>query len=324
MSRSTFFTLFAFVLSATLQAAAQTNGVGEIQSFNPSFGNAGIQGCVSAQSNEDGAPVVIHNCNTEDTANQNWALSFFDRENAGPEPITIFGDKCIDVTGGVNADGTKVQIWTCVPGSTNQQWISVTDQTLQWAGTNKCLDLTGGSITDGTQLQIWTCATGNDNQRWGGANNPDAVITAQISLTVSRPAACISASADEDGASVVIVPCLNSTAGSAFPNNITFTVPVSPLSGPITTFNNKCIDVPNGSTTNGVKLQIWTCFEGNTNQMFRVNSTQIEWAGTGKCLDLTGGNTTTGTPLQLWDCANQHDDFNPNQDWEVNNLNAPS
>ncbi|KAJ7493560.1 ricin B lectin domain-containing protein [Mycena latifolia] len=136
--------------------------------------NAGIQGCISAADNEDGSPLVIHDCNTEDTANQDWQLSFFTRQNAGPQSITVFGDKCIDVTGGVNADGTKLQIWTCTAGNTNQQWISVTDFTLQWAGTDKCIDLTDGKITDGTPLQIWTCDSSNANQKWVGTSDPDA------------------------------------------------------------------------------------------------------------------------------------------------------
>ncbi|KAJ7092400.1 ricin B lectin domain-containing protein [Mycena belliarum] len=138
----------------------------EIQSLNSAFFNAGIQGCISVANNTDGSPVVIHDCNTEAPANQDWKLSFFTRQPAGPQPITIFGNKCIDVTNGVNADGTKLQIWTCVPGSTNQQFISLNDFTLQWAGTNKCIDLSDGKITDGNQLQIWTCDSKNSNQGW--------------------------------------------------------------------------------------------------------------------------------------------------------------
>ncbi|KAJ7493572.1 hypothetical protein FB451DRAFT_950954, partial [Mycena latifolia] len=65
--------------------------------------------------------------------------------------------------------------------------------------------------------------------------------------------------------------------------------------GSITTFNSKCLDVPNGSTANGVKLQIWTCAAGNTNQVFQNHNAQIEWNGTGKCLDLTDGKSANGT-----------------------------
>ncbi|KAJ7447316.1 ricin B lectin domain-containing protein [Mycena galericulata] len=134
--------------------------------------SAGIQGCISAASNDDGEPLTIHNCNTEDPTTQDWQFSPFDREDSGPQPITVYGDKCIDVTNGVNADGTPLQIWDCVAGSTNQQWNSLTDGTIQWVGTDKCIDLTGGSITDGNVLQIWTCGTGNTNQVWRAVTNP--------------------------------------------------------------------------------------------------------------------------------------------------------
>ncbi|KAK1218101.1 hypothetical protein PQX77_019232, partial [Marasmius sp. AFHP31] len=82
---------------------------------------------------------------------------------------------CLDVKDGVNADGTKLQIWTCTPGSTNQLWISVNDFTFNWAGTNKCIDLTDGDITDGNQLQIWSCVggSGSPNQKWGGNPIPN-------------------------------------------------------------------------------------------------------------------------------------------------------
>ncbi|KAJ7836696.1 ricin B lectin domain-containing protein [Mycena olivaceomarginata] len=159
--------LFAFV-SLSLSVAAV-----EIQSSNSAFYNAGIQGCIAVADNADGEPLTIHNCNTENLANQDWDVAFYTRQLAGPQQIKIFGDKCIDVKGGVNADGTKLQIWSCVQGSKNQQWISLTDSTFQWSGTNKCIDLSDGKITDGNVLQLWTCDSNNSNQKWFGAPNPD-------------------------------------------------------------------------------------------------------------------------------------------------------
>ncbi|KAJ6578662.1 ricin B lectin domain-containing protein [Mycena vulgaris] len=153
--------VLAFALSATAI---------QIQSSNPAFLTAGIRGCISTPRNDNGSPAVIHNCITENNANHDWQLTFFSALKAteGPQPISIFGDKCLDVTGGVNAEGTKLQIWTCAAGNGNQQWISVNDFTLQWAGTNKCIDLTGGVISDGTPLQLWECDSNNGNHQWLG------------------------------------------------------------------------------------------------------------------------------------------------------------
>ncbi|WP_328993590.1 ThuA domain-containing protein [Kribbella sp. NBC_01245] len=119
-------------------------------------------------------------------------------------PITGPGGKCVDVSGGSTADGTKIQLWTCTNGP-NQQW-TVDGTTLRafskcmtvaggsaangapvqlstcngsgaqnWTAgangslvntqSNKCLDANGGSTANGTQLIIWTCH-GGTNQRW--------------------------------------------------------------------------------------------------------------------------------------------------------------
>ena len=68
-------------------------------------------------------------------------------------PITGAAGKCVDVSGGGTADGTKVQLWTCT-GSANQQW-TVNGDTLRALG--KCLDVAGGSTANGTQVQLSTC-----------------------------------------------------------------------------------------------------------------------------------------------------------------------
>jgi len=36
--------------------------------------------------------------------------------------VQVFGNKCLDVTDGVNADGVKMQIWSCWGQNPNQQW----------------------------------------------------------------------------------------------------------------------------------------------------------------------------------------------------------
>jgi hypothetical protein len=149
---------------------------------------------------------------------------------------------------------------------------------------------------------------------------------------------CVGATSNNDGAAVVLLGCGVDNAGPNFPNgNFTWTAPIAPLAGQVKTFDNKCLDVPNGSTANGVKLQIWTCADGNTNQLFQAHGRQFQWKGTGKCLDLTDGNSTIGNPvriffrfvpssctefllqqIQMWDCAVP--DNNMNQDWQLDTV----
>jgi hypothetical protein len=127
-----------------------------------------------------------------------------------------------------------------------------------------------------------------------------SLITFSIFNTVRGQPFCVGAASNNDGAAVVLLGCGISNAGPNFPNgNFNWTAPFAPLTGQLKTFDNKCLDVPNGSTANGVKLQIWTCAVGNTNQLFQIHRQQIEWKGTGKCLDLTDGNSTIGNPVRI-------------------------
>ncbi|KAG7090701.1 hypothetical protein E1B28_009795 [Marasmius oreades] len=301
----------------------------QVQSNNPAFNATGRQGCITALSNSNGVPVVIHDCNSDDSPSRDWDFSRFTRQNSGPQPLKIFGDKCLDVKDGNNADGTKLQIWTCVNGNTNQLWISVTDFTFQWAGTNKCIDLTDGNINDGNQLQIWTCDSNNLNQKWTA--NP--IVTqpppqsAGVQLVASggpgRPPMCMTAAFNSDGSNVAIAACFDPTA--TFPaGNITWVIPSPGSTGQIKTFDGtKCLDVRNGDTSNGNLLQVWTCVEGNTNQLWRLDGSDvrsISWAGQNKCVDVPGRNYTAGNVLQISDCDLMN---NLGQWWDVQNPTSP-
>ncbi|KAJ7278048.1 ricin B lectin domain-containing protein [Mycena rebaudengoi] len=155
-------------------ALALSASARQIQNTSPSFYNAGIQGCVSVAENANGETVFIHDCNTQKVlANQDWEATWAIRGGTAPGSINIFGDKCIDVPNGANADGTTLQIWTCT-GGPNQKFISTIDRKFKWAGSNKCIDLTGGRIVDGTALQLFTCDDTNSNQHWTSSANPYA------------------------------------------------------------------------------------------------------------------------------------------------------
>jgi predicted alpha-1,2-mannosidase len=72
-------------------------------------------------------------------------------------------------------------------------------------------------------------------------------------------------------------------------------------SGPITSaIAGKCVDVSNSGTTNGTKVQIYTC-NGTNAQKWTVpgNGTLTAF---GKCLDVSNSGTADGTKVQLWDC----------------------
>src|SRR4051812_19652692 len=76
--------------------------------------------------------------------------------------ITGIGGKCVDVTGATSANGTRVQLWTC-GGGPSQQWTVSDDGTIRALG--KCLDVAGASTLNGAKVQIYDC-NGTGAQRW--------------------------------------------------------------------------------------------------------------------------------------------------------------
>ncbi|MFG2904438.1 ricin-type beta-trefoil lectin domain protein [Kitasatospora sp. NPDC048286] len=82
---------------------------------------------------------------------------------AGPTgQISGYASKCVDVRGGINSNGTPVQIWDCL-GNANQQWKIGTDGTIRAFG--KCLDVSGGNTGNATLVQIYDC-NGTGAQQW--------------------------------------------------------------------------------------------------------------------------------------------------------------
>ncbi|KAF5336494.1 hypothetical protein D9611_006744 [Ephemerocybe angulata] len=74
-------------------------------------------------------------------------------------------EKCIDVQGGVFANGTPVQLYDC-NGTPAQNWLLNHGSTkIQRSGTNFCLDA-GSNPGNGVGMKIWTCYDGNPAQQW--------------------------------------------------------------------------------------------------------------------------------------------------------------
>jgi glucose/arabinose dehydrogenase len=71
-------------------------------------------------------------------------------------------------------------------------------------------------------------------------------------------------------------------------------------SGEVKGVNGKCLDIDNAQTTDGTKVQIWTC---NTSA---AQKWTVPGDGTlralGKCLDISDAGTADGTKIQLWTC----------------------
>ncbi|KAJ6550031.1 ricin B lectin domain-containing protein [Mycena capillaripes] len=263
-----------------------------------------------ASANADGAPLVIELCGPS-PPNQQWSGNF----NSPAQPLRVFSDKCIDVPGGINADGQPLQVWSCVQGNTNQMWTTLQGGLFQWSGTNKCIDLTNGNTAPGTVLQLFTCVPNlsQPNQRWRSIGTSSG--RELVELTVFGGAFCLTSASGADGAAIATSICSEYT--QTLPDgNVVWDVPTTGNSGIITGFG-KCLDVQGGIDADGTLLQLFTCVPGNTNQQFiMLSGGQIQWAGTtggtGKCLDVRNGQQLGGT-IQIFECSDRGS--NTNQEW---------
>ncbi|MFE9206363.1 ricin-type beta-trefoil lectin domain protein [Micromonospora sp. NPDC007230] len=76
--------------------------------------------------------------------------------------------------------------------------------------------------------------------------------------------------------------------------------------------SNRCLDVPNSSTTWGTKLFIYDC-KSSANQLWLQTPSKTLVVYGKLCLDVTGASTTAGAQVQVWDCNGM-----PNQQWNIN------
>jgi hypothetical protein len=74
--------------------------------------------------------------------------------------------KCVDDNADSSANGTKVQMWDC-NGGASQDWTFPGNGTIGLYG--KCMDITGAGTANGTLVELWTC-NGGANQQWEALN----------------------------------------------------------------------------------------------------------------------------------------------------------
>lgn len=116
----------------------------------------------------------------------------------------------------------------------------------------------------------------------------------------------VAASNNADGATVQIYRCNGTSAQQWQQTGNTFTI-----------FGNKCLNVKDGRTDDGTRLQLWSCDPATTsdkNNLWRVENGSIRWQkAPNKCLDVTGGVFGDRTPAQMWSCYGG----NVNQQWSI-------
>ncbi|AGL16789.1 glycoside hydrolase family 31 [Actinoplanes sp. N902-109] len=231
------------------------------------------------------------------------------------------GGLCLDVRGGVAAEGQPVQLYTCnqsaaqqvghaandtvtvlgrcltaggtgngaaitttsCTGSPAQLFTRRADGTLLNPASGRCLDTPDGNTTPGAvQLQLFDC------------NASAAQVWRLPPGTVTGPGGLCADVAGADPAPVTAVQlytCNNSDAQR-------WSVPGD---GTVRAFG-KCLDVANAGTANHTAVQLFDC-NGTAAQRWtsRADGTLFH-AQSGRCLDDTGNTHTPGDLLQIYDC----------------------
>ncbi len=86
---------------------------------------------------------------------------------------------------------------------------------------------------------------------------------------------------------------------------------------------NKCLDVQGGSTSDGAKIEEWTCNGGGAQKFQAVSLGSGYWqfknTNSGKCLDVKGAATSDGTVVQQYSCKSSSWD---NQAWTEESVNG--
>jgi len=76
--------------------------------------------------------------------------------------------------------------------------------------------------------------------------------------------------------------------------------------------SNRCLDVPNSSTTDGTQVVIWDC-NGGGNQSWTLNAAKELVVYGNKCLEVANQSTSAGAAAQISSCTGAG-----NQQWNIN------
>lgn len=190
----------------------------------------GLDGkCLTAAggSTADHTPIVLTDCTSGLGQQWDWALDGTLRS----------GGKCLDIPYADPTPGNPLQIYDCVPGAPNQQWV-VHGATQLRNEVGGCLDLAGGVPYDGAPLDYYDCV-GVPWQNWvqtpqgflraldgecvqaggttagspitigpcTGAFNQIWIESSSMWLPASAPGLCMQPSAYQDGASIELGSC---------------------------------------------------------------------------------------------------------------------
>lgn len=122
------------------------------------------------------------------------------RDSDNAFEIRGYGSKCIDVRSAGTANGTPVQLYSCV-GQNQQKWIyDSASKTLKDKNSKKCLTQASVAPSNGSTLSISTCITDKATQKWKFTKDGEIVGTGGKCVQVREQTTL-------DGARLIVWDC---------------------------------------------------------------------------------------------------------------------
>jgi hypothetical protein len=229
-------------------------------------------------------------------------------------------NKCVDLPNGKTDNGTQPGMWDC-NGSDAQNFYIYSGENFIRAQSNhgKCLDVPNGNVKEGQLLQMYDC---NFSEGQEFIYNKDT----KMFKTKLDPNLCIDSIGDNQklglakcdvnsksqkltNGHIQMEPdligglCYNECKPNYTSDQNAICYQNCPKYGEIKV-DGKCVDLPNGSISNGTVPQMWDCNNSMAQKFyFNTDTETIKPVGhENKCFDVQSGNMNENTPIQIWDC----------------------
>jgi Ricin-type beta-trefoil lectin domain/Putative Ig domain len=185
---------------------------------------------------------------------------------------------------------------TPAPGqfAVQQQWSNAANACVQTGAIKDTVKITSpgsrtNNVGDNVNLPIVGSSTAGNPLAWSATGLP-------ANLTINATTGTVTGTPTTPGTSAVTVTAQDETGAK---KSVSFNWTINQAAGkPIKGDHGKCLDDFGGSTTNGNKVDIWTCNKTTSQQWTFVGG---ELSVLGKCLD-DSSQGGAGAKLVIWTC----------------------
>ncbi len=238
-----------------------------------------------------------------DIANWNSHIWRFNRQNDGSyEIVNVESGKLLDVTGGNIDNGSAIATYYDVD-SAAQRWYVYNSNGAYilkpQCAMNASIDVTNASTDNGAAIQLWGCHSGA-SQLFNIVKVAGTIASVgnNINAKITAKASGLNLSLSEDRNVIIYTP---SSAAAQVWN---FVRQSNGFYKIINTKNGKCMDVQDGSKSNGANIQIWDS-NNNDQQLWSVYDVDGAYVICPKhaptmALDVKNASKVAGTRIQLW------------------------